>query len=58
MWAMTSASAAVRVVIKAKTLDRDLVLDTNGPAHIAADDLEDMYQGCTEDVVNFDPRDG
>ena len=42
---------------KAKTLDRDLVLDTNGLAHIVADDLENMYQGCTEDVANFDPWD-
>ena len=40
---------------KAKTLDRDLVLDTNGLAHIVADDFENMYQGCTEDVANFDP---
>ena len=40
---------------EAKTLDRDLVLDTNGLAHIVADDLENMYQGCTEDVANFDP---
>lgn len=40
---------------KAKTLGQDLVLDTNGLAHIVADDLENMYQGCTEDVANFDP---
>ncbi len=40
---------------KAKTLDRNLVLDTKGLAHIVADDLEDMYQGCTDDVVNYDP---
>ncbi|GAA4740013.1 hypothetical protein [Actinomycetospora chibensis] len=40
---------------KAKTLDRDLILDTNGLAHIVADDLENMYQGCTEDVTNVDP---
>ena len=40
---------------KTKTLDRDLVLDTNGLAHIVADDLENMYQGCTADVANFDP---
>jgi hypothetical protein len=40
---------------KAKTLDRDLTLDTQGLAHIVADDLENMYQGCTEDVTNFDP---
>jgi len=39
----------------AKTLDRDLILDTNGLAHIVADDLENMYQGCTEDVTDFDP---
>ena len=42
---------------KAKTLDRDLILDTNGLAHIVADDLENMYQGCTGDVANFDPWD-
>ncbi|WP_144670270.1 hypothetical protein [Arthrobacter sp. U41] len=42
---------------KAKTLDRDLILDTNGMAHIVADDLENMYQGCTGDVANFDPWD-
>lgn len=40
---------------KAKMLDRDLILDTNGLAHIVADDLENMYQGCTEDVTNVDP---
>ena len=40
---------------KAKTLDRNLILDTKGLPHIVADDLEDMYQGCTEDVRNFDP---
>ena len=28
-----------------------------GLAHIVADDLENMYQGCTEDVANFDPWD-
>jgi hypothetical protein len=39
----------------AKTLDRHLILDTNGLAHIAADDLENMYQGSTEDVTNLDP---
>ena len=42
---------------KAKTLDRDLILDTNGLAHIVADDLDNMYQGCTGDVANFDPWD-
>lgn len=40
---------------KARTLDRDLILDTKGLAHIVADDLENMYQGCTEDAANFDP---
>ena len=40
---------------KATTLDRDLVLDTKGLAHIVPDDLENMYQGCTEDVANLDP---
>ncbi len=34
---------------------RNLVLDTKGLARIVADDLEDMHQGCTEDVRNFDP---
>lgn len=38
-----------------KTLDRDLVLDTQGLAHIVADDLSNMYQGCTADVANYDP---
>ena len=42
---------------RAKTLDRNLVLDTRGLAHIVADDLDDMYQGCTDDVANFDPWD-
>jgi hypothetical protein len=42
---------------RAKVLDRDLVLDTKGLAHIVPDDLENMYQGCTEDVRNFDPWD-
>ena len=41
----------------AKTLDRDLILDTNGLAHIVADDLENMYQGRTGLVANFDPWD-
>lgn len=41
----------------ARTLDRDLVLDTKGLAHIVADDLENMYQGCTADVTSFDPWD-
>ena len=40
---------------KSRTLDRDLVLDTKGLAHIVADDLENMYQGCTDDVANDDP---
>jgi hypothetical protein len=40
---------------KAKTLERTLVLDTQGLAHIVADDLENMYQGCTDDVANYDP---
>ena len=40
---------------KPKTLERDLVLDTKGLAHIVADNLADMYQGCTADVANFDP---
>ena len=41
--------------LQAKILDRTLVLDTDGLAHIVADDLENMYQGCTEDVANYDP---
>lgn len=40
---------------RARTLDRDLVLDTAGLAHIVPDDLENMYQGCTPDVANYDP---
>jgi hypothetical protein len=42
---------------KSKTLDQNLILDTNGLARIVADDLENMYQGCTEDVANIDPWD-
>jgi hypothetical protein len=41
--------------LKSKTLDRTLVLDTIGLAHIVADDLSNMYQGCTADVANYDP---
>jgi hypothetical protein len=40
---------------KARTLGRNLILDTKGLAHVVADDLEDSYQGCTEDVRNFRP---
>jgi hypothetical protein len=40
---------------KAKTLDRNLVLDAQGVTCIVSDDLENLYQGCTEDVRNFDP---
>ena len=40
---------------RARTLDRDLVLDTVGLAHIVPDELENMYQGCTPDVANDDP---
>jgi hypothetical protein len=39
---------------RSKVLDRDLVLDTTGLARIVPDDLENMYQWCTEDVRNFD----
>jgi hypothetical protein len=40
---------------RAHRLDRDLVLDTNGLAHIVPDNLANMYQGCTPEVANFDP---
>ncbi len=40
---------------KAKTLDRDLVIDTKGLANIVPDDLENMYQGCVDGVCSFDP---
>ena len=40
---------------KAKTLDRNLILDTKGVARIIPDDLENIYQRCTKDVRNFDP---
>ena len=40
---------------KAKTLDRDLTLTTNGLANIVPDDLENMYQGCIDGVCSFDP---
>ena len=40
---------------RARTLDRDLVLDTVGLAHIVPDELENMYQGCTPDVASYDP---
>jgi len=40
---------------QARTLDRDLVIDTNGVANIVPDDLENMYQGCIDGVCSFDP---
>jgi hypothetical protein len=40
---------------KAKTLDRDLIIDTKGLANIVPDDLENMYQGCIDHVDNYDP---
>ena len=40
---------------KTRTLDSNLTITTNGLAHIAADDLENMYQGYVEDVFNYDP---
>jgi hypothetical protein len=40
---------------KVKTLERNLILHARGVAHIVSDDLENIYQGCTEDVSNFDP---
>jgi hypothetical protein len=40
---------------KAKKLDRDLVIETNGVANIVPDNLESMYQGCFDGVCNFDP---
>jgi len=42
---------------KAKTLDRDLIIDTKGIANVVPDDLENMYQGCIDDASNFDPWD-
>jgi hypothetical protein len=39
---------------KVKTFERNLILDARGVAHIVSDDLENIYQGCTEDVSNFD----
>ena len=40
---------------KAKTLGQDLIIDTNGVAHIVSDDLANMYQGCIDGVATFDP---
>jgi hypothetical protein len=40
---------------QARKLDEDLVIDTNGLAHIVPDGLENMYQGCIEGVCSFDP---
>jgi hypothetical protein len=40
-----------------RTLDQDLVIATDGLAHIVADQLANMYQGCVDGVSNFDPWD-
>ncbi len=40
---------------KAKTLDRNLIIDTTGLARIVADDLANMYQGCIDNVCTFGP---
>jgi len=40
---------------KMKMLDRNLTITTNGLAHIVPDDLANMYQGCIDNVHNFDP---
>ena len=40
---------------KAMKLDKDLVIVTNGLANIVPDNLENMYQGCINNVCNFDP---
>jgi hypothetical protein len=40
---------------KAKKLDKDLVIDTNGLANVVPDSLENMSQGCIDGVSSFDP---
>ena len=40
---------------KAKVLDRNLIINTTGLANIVPDDLANMYQGCIDNVNNFDP---
>ncbi len=50
-------SLAVGWQFKAKTLDRDLTITTNGLANIVPDNLSNMYQGCIDGVNNFDPWD-
>jgi hypothetical protein len=40
---------------KAKTLDKNLIINTTGLANIVPDDLANMYQGCIDGVHNFDP---
>jgi hypothetical protein len=40
-----------------RTLEQDLVIATDGLAHIVADRLANMYQGCIDGVNNFDPWD-
>jgi len=40
---------------KSRTLEKNLVISTNGLARIVPDNLENMYQGCIDGVCNFDP---
>lgn len=40
---------------KAKTLDRNLIIDAKGIVNIVPDDLENMYQGCIDNACNYDP---
>ena len=40
---------------KAKVIDRNLTITTNGLANIVPDNLANMYQGCIDNVNNFDP---
>jgi hypothetical protein len=42
---------------KAKTLDRDITITTNGLANIVSDNLANVYQGCIDGVNNLDPWD-
>jgi hypothetical protein len=42
---------------KAVTLEQDLTITTTGLANIVPDNLSGMYQGCIDDVNNFDPWD-
>jgi hypothetical protein len=36
-------------------LDRNLIINTPGLANVVPDDLANMYQGCIDNVNNFDP---